>query len=230
MLPPTSRTARARAHCSRTLHKALVSTYCTEAHKHTHDHMYLHQCRKKRRLIHTHVAPNEALPPAHILGQRERTRILPLYVPGFTRAVQGPYTPISTRTNSAHVPRHTPNGVVRPVTVQHDHARAREVSDLLGNLCRHEKRVRPVSVQAKSGGSAGSVTGPGPSNRPREGRPAPSPQGGMEGRIRPQVGVVEALKLKQPVLIDLSSYDAWERRQRRRRPEPSVRPTRNLRS
>ena len=27
---------------------------------------------------------------------------------------------------------------------------------------------------------------PGPSNRPREGRPAPSPQQGVEGRIRPQ--------------------------------------------
>ena len=134
----------------------------------------------------TYVAPNEALSYAHMLGTRERTRTLPLYVLGFTRAVQGPYTPISTRTNSAHVPRHAPNGVVRPVTVQHDHARAHAVSDRLGDRCRHERRFRPVSVQASSGGSAGGVTGPGLSNRPREGRPAPSPQGEMEGRIRPQ--------------------------------------------
>ena len=115
----------------------------------------------------TYVAPNEALSYAHMLGTRERTRTLPLYVSGFTRAVQGPYTPISTRTNSAHVPRHAPNGVVRPVTVQHDHARAHAVSDRLGDRCRHERRFRPVSVQASSGGSAGGVTGPGLSNRPR---------------------------------------------------------------
>ena len=43
-----------------------------------------------------------------------------------------------------------------------------------------------MPVQTSSGGSTESVTGPGPSRRPREGRPAPNPQRGMEGRIRPQ--------------------------------------------
>ncbi|CAN0040507.1 unnamed protein product, partial [Ascophyllum nodosum] len=41
-------------------------------------------------------------------------------------------------------------------------------------------------VQASSGGSTGDVTGPGSSDRPREGRPAPSSQGRVEGRLRPQ--------------------------------------------
>ena len=115
-----------------------------------------------------------------------RTRTLPRYVLSFIRAVQGRHTPISTRTNSAHAPRHAPKGVIRPVTVQYDHARARAVSGPLSDLCRHERRFRSVSVQASSGGSAGGVTGPGPFNRPREGRPALSPQGGGKGRIRPQ--------------------------------------------
>ena len=167
MLPPTSRagptenTARARAHCPRALHKALVGAHCMEAHTHMHELMYArllleHICTRAlheacRRIPHkntcsrtlailvpctgtvrsaglcTHVAPNEALPHAHMPGTRGRPRILPQYIPVFTQAVQGPYTPISTRTNSAHVPGHTPNAVDRRVPVQHGPVRVRVV-------------------------------------------------------------------------------------------------------
>ena len=132
-----------------------------------------------------------------------RTCTLPRYVLSFIRAVQGRHTPISTRTTSAHVPRHAPNGVIRPITVQYDHARARAVSDRLSDLCRHERRFRSMSVQASSGGSAGGVAGPGPFNRPREGRPAPSPHGGRKGRIRPQRRSSRSPQAQAAVLVAL---------------------------
>ena len=89
----------------------------------------------------THVAPNKALSRAHMLGTQGRIRTLLQHMPVFTRTVQGLYTPISTRTNSAHVPRHAPNAADRPVPRQYGRARARAVSDRVGNLCRHERRL-----------------------------------------------------------------------------------------
>ena len=121
---------------------------------------------------------------------------------GFPRAVQRPYTPISTRTNSAHVPRHAHNGVDRPVSVQHDHARARAVSERLGDLCRHEKdsfeqcpyrphvevarevlQARDLLIDLEKG--------------------ALHPALNEEWKIVSDfnVGIVEVLKLKKPVLV-----------------------------
>ena len=145
LLVPHKNTPPARAHCTRTFHKALVGEHCIEAHTHTHELMYARPLLEPicTRTLHeacehiphknvysrtramwvpctgtvrsagssTHVAPNEALSHAHMLGIRGRTCTLTQYMPVFTRAVQGPYTPISTRTDSAHVPRHVPDEV-----------------------------------------------------------------------------------------------------------------------
>ena len=194
VLVPHENIARARAHCTRTLHKALVGAHCTEAHTHTHDHIYLHRHRKERRLIHTRRTQRSSSSRTHARHTKTYSHLTAVRV-GFTCAMQGPYTPISTRTNSADVPRHIPNGVGRPVTVQHDHARACAVSDQLSDLCRHERRFWPVPVQASSGGSTGSVKGPGPSNRPREGRPAPSPQRGMNCSRKRCMGAVDTVDI-----------------------------------
>ena len=175
VLVPHENPVRARAHCTRALHKAFVGAHCMEAHTHTHELMYarpllepictraLHEacgriphkntCSRIRAILvpctgtvrssglSTHVASNEALSHAHMLGTQGRTRTLPQYIPVFTQAVQGSYMPISTRTNSAHVPKHAPNAVDRPVPVQHGPARVRAVSDRVGDLCRHERRL-----------------------------------------------------------------------------------------
>ena len=88
--------------------------------------------------------------------------------------------------------------------VHHSPTQARAVSDRVGDLCHHDRRLQPGPVQAASGGSTGDVTGPGPFHRPRKGRPVSSPQRGVEGRIRPQRrNNSGGLKLKQPVLIAL---------------------------
>ena len=191
-----------------------MGVHCTNAHTYTHELMYtrpllgsictgaLHKacgrlphkntCSRTRAILVpctgtvrstgslTHVAPNVALFHAHMLGT------FPKHMPVFTRVAQGPYTPISTCTNYAHVPRHALNAVDRHVPVCHGSAQARAVSDRVGDLCRHERRLQPVPVQASNAGSTGDVTSPGPSHRPRDSRPAPSPQRGVEGRIRPQ--------------------------------------------
>ena len=117
--------------------------------------------------------------------------------------MQGLYTSISTRTNSAYVPRHAPNGVIRPVTVQHDHARARAVSDRLGDLCRHERRFRPVSVQASSKGSAGGVAGRDLLIDLEKVNLHPALKEEWRFVSDFNVGIVEALKLKQPALVAL---------------------------
>ena len=122
VLVPHENTARARAHCTYTLHKALVGVHYKEAHTHTQNIMYarpllkpictraLHEAcgriphkttRSHTRAIlvpctstvrsagsSTHVAPNEALSHAHMLGTRGRTRTLLQYMPVFNPAVQ----------------------------------------------------------------------------------------------------------------------------------------------
>ena len=60
-----------------------------------------------------------------------------------------------------------------------------------------------MSVQALSGGSTGGVTGQGPFNRPREVALHPALKEEWRVVFDLNVGIVEALKLKQPVLVAL---------------------------
>ena len=59
----------------------------------------------------THVAPNKVLSHAHMLGTRGRTRTLPQYMPVLPVPFKARTTPISTHTNSAHVPKYAHNAV-----------------------------------------------------------------------------------------------------------------------
>ena len=58
-------------------------------------------------------------------------------------------------TTPAHVPRHVPNAVDRPVPAHHGPAHARIVSDQVGDLCRHEGCLRSLPVHVSIGGSHG---------------------------------------------------------------------------
>ena len=112
--------------------------------------------------------------------------------------MQGRHTRTSTRTNSAHVPRQAPNGVIRPVTVQYDYARARAVSNRLGKTGFDQCLYRPQGEVARE------------VLRARDllidlEKVALHPALKEEWRVISDLNVriVEALKLKQPNLVAL---------------------------